>query len=269
MGRAIDSVLAQITNSAALAAASVAASGDTLQVKNFDQASKAYLENITVKGTAARTVRVLSPSLHDPVRGITFVTAQAPSVFAMPREVGQPLQRGDVLTLQLNSGATDSTAAVLQHYYENLPGAQANLVSWSDIAGYIDNIKPVQVAATSSATIGAWNDVALNSTEDLLHADTWYAVLGYVVDVACLAVSVRGPDTGNLRISGPGSVLTGFTGDYFVTESDRTGRPHIPLINSNNKGGTTVSTADNAASTAVQVQLILAELHDGYTPPAA
>lgn len=268
MGRAIDTILGQVTNSVALTGITVA-SGDTLQVKNFDQASKAYLENIHVKAGQAATARILSPSFHDPVRGITFITAQAPTVFAMPREVGQPLTRGDVLTAQLTSGAANSSAVALQHYYENLPGTQAQLASWSDIAGYIDNVKPVEVDVTTSAGIGTWQDAALNATEDLLHADTWYACLGYVVDVAVAVVAVRGPDTGNLRVSGPGSVLTGFTGDYFVTESDRTGRPHIPLINSNNKGGTTVSAADNAASTAVKVQLILAELHDGYTPPAS
>jgi len=81
MGRAIDTILGQITNQTGLTAITLP-SGDTLQVKQFADGSKAYMENVIVKGTAARTARILSPQLHDPVRGLTFVTAQAPSVFS-------------------------------------------------------------------------------------------------------------------------------------------------------------------------------------------
>jgi hypothetical protein len=199
------------------------------------------------------------------VRGLTFITAQAPSVFALPAPVGQPLTKGDLLTVQLTSGAADSSVVVLQSYYEDMQGADASLYDWSDIAAHIDNIKPLEVDVTASATIGQWNDLALTTTENLLHANEYYAILGFEVDVACAAVAVRGPDTGNLRVGGPGSVLQGFTSDYWVRLSQATGRPHIPVFNSNNAGSMTVSVADNAASTAVKVQLILAELAN-FTP---
>lgn len=266
MGLAIDSILAQVTNSVALAAVTVAP-GDTLQVKQFSDASKAVLENVIIKGGQASTLRITSPVLHDPVRGITLISAQAPTTFSLPREVGQPLTKGDILTVQANSGAANSTAVLLQNYYEDLSGVDANLVHWADISGYVDNIKPLEVDCAAAATIGQWNDVALTTTEgNLLHANKWYALLGYNVDVACAAVALRGPDTGNLRIAGPGSVLQVPTVDYFCAEADRTGRPHIPVFQANNAGGTTVSVADNAAGTAVKVQLILAELDQTYRP---
>jgi hypothetical protein len=265
MGLAIDTVLGQVTNSAALTNITVAP-GDTLQVKQFSDTSKAVLENLIIKGGQAATIRVTSPTLHDPVRGITLISAQAPTTLSLPREVGQPLTRGDVLTVQANSGAANSTVVALQNYYEDMNGVDANLVHWSDISGYINNIKPLEVDLAASATIGQWNDVALNTTEALLHANKYYAVLGYNVDVACAVVALRGPDTGNLRIGGPGSVLQMVTNDYFAAESDRTSRPHIPVFNANNAGGMTVGVADNAASTAVKVQLILAELDASYRP---
>lgn len=265
MGLAIDTILGQVTNSVALVGVTLAP-GDTLQVKQFSDASKAVLENVIIKGGQVSTARLLSPSLHDPVRGITLLSAQAPTTIALPREVGQPLVRGDLLTLQANSGAANSTAVALQHYYEDMSGVDANLVHWSDIAGYIKNVKPLEIDVTASATIGQWNDTALTTTENLLHANAYYAVLGYNVDVACAVVALRGPDTGNLRIGGPGSTIQGFTADYFANEADRTSRPHIPVFQANNAGGTTVSVADNAASTAVKVQLILAELDSTYRP---
>lgn len=154
---------------------------------------------------------------------------------------------------------------MIQNYYEDMQGADASLYSWEDLAGYVDNIKPLEIDVTASATIGQWNDLALTTTENLLHANEYYAVLGYTVDVACLCVAVRGPDTGNLRVGGPGSVLSFETSSYWVDLSRATGRPHVPVFNSNNAGSMTVSVADNAASTAVKVQLILAEL-SGFVP---
>lgn len=266
MGLAIDTILAQVTNQAALANV-VVAPGDTLQVKQFSDQSKAVLENVIIKGTAARTARILSPVLHDPVRGITLISAQAPTTLSLPREVGQPLTRGDILQVQATSGAADSTAVALQHYYEDMAGVDANLVHWADISGYIDNVKPLEIDVAASATIGQWNDQAITTTEgNILHANKWYAVLGYNVDVACAVVAFRGPDTGNLRVGGPGTTLQMVTADYFAAESDRTSRPHIPVFQANNAGGTTVSVADNAAGTAVKVQLILAELDATYRP---
>lgn len=265
MGLAIDTILGQVTNSAALTAITLAA-GDSAQVKQFRDGSRAVLENIIVKGGQATTVRVLSPSLHDPVRGLTVISAQAPTTIALPREVGQPLTKGDTLTLEGNSGAANSSVFAFQHYYEDLSGSSANLAHWGDISGYIVNLKPQEVDVTASATIGEWNDTALTTTEDMLHANRWYAILGYTLDVACGVVAVRGPDLGNLRIGGPGTVLEHVTTDYWVRETDRTGRPHIPVFNANNAGGMTVSVADNAASTAVKVQLMLAELDKSYNP---
>lgn len=265
MGRAIDTILGQVTNSVALAGITVAP-GDTLQVKQFSDPSKAVLENIIIKGGQASTARILSPVLHDPVRGITLISAQAPTTLSLPREVGQPLTRGDVLTVQANSGAANSTAVVLQHYYEDLGGVDALLYHWADIGGNIVNVKPLEVDVAASATIGQWNDQPLTTTENLLHANKYYAILGYNVDVACAAVAFRGPDTGNLRVGGPGTPLQMVTADYFADESDRTSRPHIPVFQANNAGGSTVSVADNAAGTAVKVQLILAELDGNWRP---
>lgn len=259
MGRAIDSVLAQITNTVALGAVTVAP-GDTLTVRNFDPPANAYLEAILFKGGQSVTARVLSPLFHDAVRGITYISAQAPTQYTLPREVGQKLQPQDTLQLQGLSGAANSSAFLLQNYYENVGGAAARLVMWEDIAGNIANIKPVECDVAASATIGAWNDTALTVTENLLKANTDYAVLGYVVDVACLCIAIKGNDTGNLRVSGPGTLLQDTTQDYFIQQSEDTGRPHIPVINAANANNTVVSVADNAAGTAVKVQLILAQL---------
>ena len=259
MGICIDTPAGVVTNSAALIGVT-ASPGDTFQVRSFRQGASAYLENIILKGAAAHTARVLSPQLHDNVRGITVISGQAPTQFSLPRETGQPLTSADVLQVQANSGAADSTVVALQNYYTDLPGAEARLHSWGDIAGNIKSIKPLEVDCVAGATVGQWADTLVTSTENLLHANTDYAVLGYTCDVAVGAVALKGADTSNYRIGGPGSVLQDVTADYFVDLDFFHSRPHIPVFNAANAGSTFVSVVDNAASTAVKVQLILAEL---------
>lgn len=256
---AIDTVLGQVTNQVALTAITVA-NGDTLAVRSFQSPAQAFLEDITVKGGQSVTARVVSPFFHDTTRGITVLTAQAPSMRVLPRQCPQALTPQDLLAVTLLSGGANSTAVALRNYYTDLGAPGARLHSWGDISGLINDIKPLEIDVTASATIGQWNDTAATTTENLLRANTDYAVLGYTVDVACLVVAFRGQDTGNLRVSGPGSVLQDVTTEFFIALSQETGRPHIPVINAANINNTVISVADNAASTAVKVQLILAEL---------
>ena len=255
----IDTVLGQVTNSVALTNVTLAP-GDSLVVRSFAPPNKGLLDNITVKGGQSVTARLTSPYLHDTTRGITVITAQAPSLRTLPRQGGQMLSAQDAMVLQLTSGGANSSIVALHTYYTDLGASDARLHSWGDVGGLITQVKPVEIDVTASATIGQWNDTAITATENLLKANTDYAVLGYSVDVACAVVALKGQDTGNLRISGPGSVLQDVTAEYFIQMDRETGRPYIPVINAANVNNTFVSVADNAASTAVKVQLILAEL---------
>jgi hypothetical protein len=159
------------------------------------------------------------------------------------------------------SGGTNETDFVaLAIYYSNLQGANGNYIMPADVMARYVNYKICEVDITTSGTAGLWVDAALNATEDLLIANTSYAVLGYISDVNVGAVALYGTDTGKLRVGGPGTSLTYDTAEYFIQWSEREGTPHIPVLQSNNKASIFVSAADSAASTAVKVQLILAQL---------
>jgi hypothetical protein len=261
----LDTVLTQVTNQTALTNVTVAP-GDSLTVRAFRSPQQAFLDDIVLKGGQSVTGRLTSPYLHDTTRGITVLTAQAPSVETINNYASQALSSQDPMVLQALSGAANSTIAALLTYYTDLGASDARLHLFGDIAGLINQIKPVEVDVTASATIGAWNDTLITTTENLLKANTDYAVLGYIVDVACAVVAIKGQDTGNLRCGGPGSVLSFVTNTYFVDKSNTLGRPYIPVINAANVNNTFVSVADNAASTAVKVQMQLAELAQTVTP---
>lgn len=261
MGLAYDTVLVSAVNpSAGPTAGTTGPSGDSLTVRNFNAPDTAQLENIIRQGATLGFTQVRSPLLHDNVRGIRVTPFESPSVFSIPGVAAQRLYPQDNLICEMSGGAAETDIAALCIYYSNLPGVAARLHSWGDIAGSIKSIKPVAVAVTSSATIGAWSDTLITSTENLLHANTDYAVLGYMTNAALGVIAVKGTDTGNLRVGGPGSTSELVTTNQFVYLSQQRGNPYIPVFNAANANNTFVSVAASTASVAATVELILAEL---------
>lgn len=261
MGLAFDTVLVAATNPGAGGiVGNTASSGDTLSVRNFNPPDSCFLENIIRMGTTAGFVQVQSPLLHDNVFGIRITPAESPSLFSLPAELTQGLQAQDTFVVTIAGGAAEIDLALLQLYYTNLPGVSARLHSQGDIAGNVRYIKPIRIAVTSSATVGTWVDTVLTTTENLLHANKDYAVLGYMSNAALGAIGIKGIDTGNLRVAGPGSTSELATTDFFTAMSNLTGRPHIPVFNAANVNGTFVSVCAATASVAATVELICAEL---------
>lgn len=261
-GFALDTVVTSAVNpGAGPTAFTTAASGDSLVVRNFALGTDyAALIQLTRRGATSGFFRVRSPLLHDNVRGVMVTTGETPSLAAMPAEFYQRLIAQDTLIAEGSGGAAETDLGILTIFYSNLVGAAARLHMRGDVSGIVKSIKPITVAVTSSATIGAWTDTVVTTTEDLTHANTDYAILGFVTNVALGWVAVKGIDTGNLRLGGPGSINVEDTSNYFVWQSDRHGIPFIPVFNSANKGGTFVSVVDSAASTAATVTLWCAEL---------
>ena len=261
MGIAVDTILVSAVNPGAGPAVGLTApSGDSLSVRNFAPGSMAWLQNIMRMGATAGFVQVRSPLLHDTTQGIRITPAESPSVFALPGAAQQSLQPQDALIVELSGGAAETDIAALTIYYQNLGGAAARLHSWGDIAGNIANIKPIRVAVTSSPTIGAWVDTPLTTTENLLHANTDYAVLGYMTNVAFGVIGIKGIDTGNLRVCGPGSTQEFPTTNYYKYMGEQSGLPYIPVFNAANAAATSASVAAATASVAGVVELICAEL---------
>lgn len=267
MGAAIDTILCSAVNpGAGPTATTTTPSGDSLSIRSFPAANNAYMDLVTRMGTTAGFVQVRSPRFHDNVNGIRITPAESPSVFGIPGILRQKLYAQDTLIVELSGGAAETDIAAVHTYYENLPGVNARLHSWGDLSGLVANIKPITVAVTSSATIGAWTDTVITTTENLLKANVDYAIIGYMANTALGVVGIKGADTGNLRICGPGSTQEFPTTQYFAYLSEKTGTPCIPVINAANKSNTFVSVAAATASVASTVELIAVELTQNVTP---
>lgn len=264
MGVAIDTVLVDLhntsTNAATLTNGSVANSGDSLSVRSFDTGAWSRLESMFVQGSGTTQSRILSPRLHDNVTGITFETTESPTEFLFPAQVGEPMYSSDTLTVQLSAAASADTTAALLMYYSNLDGVSANLATWAQVQAAMIHLKTVEVAVTSSATIGAWTDTVITTTENQLKADYSYALLGFESTAAFTVMGLKGPGTGNMRIGCPGATSTLDITSYFIEMGNKQGVPHIPIFKANDRGATNVSVAANTASVAGHVYMYLAQL---------
>lgn len=255
----IDTVYTFATNPGAGPTAFAPAVGDSLSVRDFDRtSSSAYLEQLIRRGATAGYARVRSPRLHDNVTGINAYSAEVVDTLGMPIEAAQNLWPNDLMIVEGSGGAAESDAAVLSVYYTNLDGADARLANWSDLKGNIKSYKSFQTAAPAAANV--WTDTPITTTENQLHADSDYAVMGYRSSVSVAAVGVKGQDTGNLRACGPGTTTSLDTEDWFVRNAERSGLPYIPVLNANNRFGIYVSAIDVAAQAGLIVTLFLAEL---------
>lgn len=256
---AIDTIYTFVANPGAGPTATAPAPGDSLTVRNFNaNTDQAYIEHLFRRGATAGYARVRSPRLHDNVTGINFYSAEAEDTLVLPNQVSQSLYPSDNLVMEVSGGAAETDAMVALLYYTNAQGLNARLAHWGDISGIIKSIKTFQTAAPAGAN--AWTDTLITTTENQLHADSDYAVLGYRVSAPVAAVGIKGQETGNLRICGPGAVLGLDTSDWFVRWNVQSGQPSIPVFNANNRFSVYVSAVDVAAVAGLIVTLVCAEL---------
>lgn len=263
MPNALDTISGFVTAPSNVFTAWTMAAGDSLTVRNANPAKRSLLLAAWPWNNAAGTLRVRSPKLHDNVQGIR-VNALANDVEneVWPGVV-QTLYPQDTLVVEQTGSATAGqieTGSLLA-YYEDLPGVAARFIASADLLKRMVNVFTNEVTCTPAAAGGYSGQQAFNSTFDLSQANTDYALIGYSVSARCATVSMRGPDTGNLRVSGPGEPSKReVTTQWFKSLSDATGIPLIPVINSANKAGTFIDVVSNQTAAQVVVDLIMAQL---------
>lgn len=260
MGQMFEVITGRATNPAALTALTMN-TGDTANVRAFGDGVTPYLENAWSQQATAGVLRVRSPNLHDFTQGLRFQANAALPRPLMPLGSEQRLLPTDTLTLEIQGGGAEVDAAAFQIYYGNISTSQARLAMWEQLKPMIRNYLTLQVAVTGPATSGDWSaGNTMISFSDLLHANTFYAILGYTLDTASLAVAIQGPDTGNFRVGGPGILAADETRGYFRDLAIAHGTPHIPVFNSQNDGATNVLVARVGAGGTINVGLNVVEL---------
>ena len=240
--------------------------GSSFTVRNAALTASVSLIDVWAKGAAVGRIQITSPNLVPVSNGIRIQTPAGLADFLMGGPPFQPLIPQDNLSVSLDGTAAAVLAACIQSYYTDLPGGNMTLHMPGDILGQTEFVFGWPVAAAANATVGGQGATAITSLVDSSTANRWYGVLGYVTDTSVAAVGIAGVDTSQLFIGGPGDTASNHTRNYFADLSMRTGLPCIPMFNAANKASTNVIVVDNAASTAANVSLILAQMNPGYTP---
>jgi hypothetical protein len=234
--------------------------GDTLTVRTLSGQSDARLLAFGSKHATAGSARIRSPFLHDFVNGIRARTLAADSSSLMDEFALQKLRGQDTLVFESTGGASaEQVSGWLLTYYETLNGEPSHYITAAELDARASEYVTNENAVTGGAA-AVWGSALLSAGTGVLKANMSYAVVGYVLDVACTAIGISGPDTGNFRAGGPGLTTRQFTRKWFAHLSESTGKATIPVLNAQNASGTNVWVVDSAGATAVNVDLVLARL---------
>lgn len=263
-GMAMDTITGFVTAPGATLTAQTAAAGDSFTVRNATPGKSILLLDAWAWNQAAGIWRVRSPKLTDNVQGLRFrVPGNSQSFPFFDEELPQILYAQDQLIFEQSGSAVggqiESSSTMV--WYEDIGGIAARLTTYDDVQKRGVELFTQEVSCVSAATGGYTGQAVLNSTFDLMKANTDYAVLGYLVDASCVTVCLRGADTGNLRVAGPGNqLLRDVTRYWFRNLSESLGRPAIPIINSANKANTFCDVVASQAAGTFNINWLMMEL---------
>jgi len=247
-------------------AALAAVTGDPAAVRNAAQGSRILMIGAWSKAQAVGTSQIVFPSGNDTTRNIRWRNVANQPGNMLARGIGQMLEPQDPLTLtQVGSAvAGDVEFVSMMNYYESLPGVDAQLIDIGALNSRMVRLVTVEDTTTATVATTYSGARAINAGSDLLRANTQYAILGVKLGAVCQALTIRGPDTGNLRVAIPGLTAPDVeTVNWFVQLSEWFGLPMIPTFNSANKTGTFIENLQDENLTAVPFSLLLAELAAG------
>lgn len=244
---------------------------DSATFFNVPQGSVAYIaEAWAVDNLHACEISITASRFHDQVYGIraavTSGAATAPvnrSVCVSPIGIDQPIYPSDVLSVQANGTAADDVIVTLNIYYQDIPGITARLASYEYVKANTKNIVGINTNLTPGDGV-AGTAVALNASDNRLHANTDYALLGFTSSLAFGSLTVSGVDTGNLKVGGPILGEPDHDAMLFVDYARALNAPLIPIINSNNAGSTTLVGCGTDVG-AVVLDTMLAELKTPFS----
>lgn len=286
MGAALEVVNGFVTNATTTAGTYTALAANSPTSFTIRQASGVSAGEVLApwcQATVAAKLQIKSPRWHDTTICDTYHALVSTNAFATDPLLGlddsEPAYSTDTLTVQSTTDASQTASSTVVGcfpvYYSNLPGVDANLMTWPQVQSYINyndktGLHYVNwVTPSSAGTAGnIGTGVLINATNDQFKAGHFYALLGYQVSASCAAVLISGTDTGNLYLGGPGSLNPNTTRNWFVDLSNAQNLPLIPVIQANNKGTTYVYIVDGVTtSTSFTVTLHFMDLGVLVAPP--
>lgn len=263
MGKALQLVSGYVTAPSTSYTAVTPSPNDLLAVNDYANGSSAWLFNAWLDCPTGGSLRMRSPNFHDDVNGIELVIPTAAPIALMNGFSKQILQSNDTLTVEIkNTSSNAPAAATMLQYYENLPGADAQIFPWEAIRGNVAELMTCRVSVTNGGTAGTYGGAAaMTATQNLFKANGYYALLGWTSNKQLTTIGVTGTDTSNRRVGGPGTTPDVFdTREWFIQQSLQSGLPCIPVYKTQNLQSTVVDCIDIEGSSATIIEFLFARL---------
>lgn len=263
---ALDIVSLSVTAAAAGGSAMAAVAGDSLVIRNTSLDNRPQILATWVKSQTSGFVQMTHPSGHDQVRDIRMRHVAAANLPLFAPGFAEPCEPQEGFTVTLSAGAVAGDIELMHWlvYYPSLPGIESRLIDLGALEARMVDLVTIEDTTTATAG-GAYSGArALNAASDLLKANTDYAILGAQIGALTGVLTVRGVDTGNLRVGIPGMAgRPDLTAMWFEWQSEQFGLPLIPVVNSANKAGIFIENVQDENLTAVPFSLMMAELTPG------
>lgn len=262
MPPAIDTITATVTAAAVAGSAAVAVAGDSLVIRSTS--GRVRLVNTWIDTDAAGFLQITSPKLHDNTRGIRFRTQTHQPMPLMPWEAMQDLYPVDTLAVTIASaaGAGKIDNAVLMVYYDDLSGVSQTLIDVPTLEKRRLETVTVEYAPGAPASGSTYSGLAaITAQSDLLKRGSSYALVGGHVSANVTAITVRGADSGNLRLPIPGPApFMDRSGSFFYDLSQYMNLALIPVFQANNSPAIFIEQVSNDLLAAITASLIFVRL---------
>ena len=262
MPPAIDTITATVTAAAVAGSAAAAVAGDSLSIRSTS--GRVRLVNCWIDTDAAGFLQITSPKLHDNTRGLRFRTQTHQPMPLMPWEAMQDLFPVDLLTVTIASvaGAGKIDNAMMMVYYDDLAGIQQTLIDVPTLEKRKLETVTVEYAPGAPASGSTYSGLAaITAQSDLLKRGSSYALIGGHVSANVTGITVRGADSGNLRLPIPGPApFMDRSGTFFYDLSNYMNLPLIPVFQANNSPAIFVVQVSNDLLAAITASLIFVRL---------
>lgn len=235
-------------------------SGDSLTLRFLDASADIRLLEWWGGDNATKCeFSIRSPLLHDNVRGIRVsqpfnptlnVADGNPQLYMAPYDQ-QVYRPSDTLIVEANGTAADDVTNSQLVFYEGPSVPDSRFITYDEALARQVNKVGIRVNVSAHATTSTYGTaVALNANDDRLKANTWYALIGVLTDLPFTTLTIKGPETGNLRVPIPGHWNQQITAGWFLELSRRFGKRMVPCFNANNKANIFLEVADAGGGSA-------------------
>jgi len=251
------------------AAVAIAAGSGTTTLQLRNSSKRPNIRQIWAKHQVAGFFQPILNSQHDTTRNFRFNSILASLAMHTPWDLDMFANSNETIvgTISGSNVAGDVETACMLVEYDELGGMAGAYIDQEELLKRQSGIlTTVSLALNGSAVAGGgWTGALAISAgaASLLKAGRDYAILGITTDIACAAISIQGPCTGNYRYGLPGDPLQiEKQHQWFKMASMLSGKPMIPVLNANDAGSTQIAILADENAISPNVTLHLALLKD-------